>query len=1135
MRLFCVALACSERLPLLALGDAFDLTVDVYGFFQCVRQEMYNDAASGAWEAVAAAIPGHEAVAGSNAAGMLPAMAVTISYHSEASDAAGVPPVRNYTVTMSRPEHIPCDVAEAAVSPPPPPPITLAVLNNSFAGLSQDETVEATGMTNSIIVYGAVGVGGLVALVVVCYSLLLARSRNRKLRETEAKVEKQHQELEQLRAEQQELKQLQLRTGLRQAKGDSVAGEAVTAAAASAVDGSGELKERPGRLVSGGWTERSERSGRLGDGGLTERSQRSGRLGDGGLTERSERFGRHGSFCSAAPHDRSSFVMDVMSERSERGACEGPGRETSTRRRSMEGQATAREVASGALIRKAPVAVVDMHNGSSDEDETAASDEEEIASALHLPSVAVELAAAHASALNAALGRPSVAAELDNTTTASPVDEGEPVRAALGRPSVAAELDDTTTASPVAEGESLRAALGRLRALDNAATASPVAEGEPVRTALDRLSVASEILVAAAGGTPTPAAAATLPKPVEPTPRTSLRTSRTDNSVEGLPVVDMAQLEMDAVMGTGRIGRVYCATYHSQQCVVRRLDQAIRSLYSTEELKVETRALSALRHPHLLRIIGLVVETSSQGIQSAGTLMLAVPHSLSALLSECAERPLMVRDPHLAAKVAFEVAEGLAHLHSHGFLHGSLWPRNVLLGGAENIEVRLSDFGRSKRLIGHLCEQGSATQASATDFDQLFQPYAAPEQLSGEKWTASADIYSLGCLLARMGMGAPLFAAELREAPPTARWPPVFHKLCCGQVSVVEQMREAARQPGTHLPPPLIELVEQCTALERRQRPQVVTCLRSLKAQARLLREEAGHVSDEAERRRAIMVDRWHAALKASAGAKNGNQGKTTIQQVAQEALARQRATQTTTVPRSTCAQHRRSEQQLMIAPGQLPSPAIAAAVLEREGARTHRPHTSALTSRASASLKRATLPVHGAFKSEASCDGGAATSRMFAKLRSAVSTKALGVASAAATMTEPTAEEDEDESLCFFPGLAALEASKHGSELPQLRAPLELRASELDEPQFQGLAQAAARDGGEDSIPALRQDSGLRESSMLARRCSRQPSMLSRPDNTLRETSMGARLRAGLSHTFTAEDALEDKLEEISMARVRI
>ena len=50
-----------------------------------------------------------------------------------------------------------------------------------------------------------------------------------------------------------------------------------------------------------------------------------------------------------------------------------------------------------------------------------------------------------------------------------------------------------------------------------------------------------------------------------------------------------------------------------------------------------------------------------------------------------------------AAGLALQIAEGLAQLHSHNIVHGSLKPSNVLLDNLRN-DVVLSDFAISAAL-----------------------------------------------------------------------------------------------------------------------------------------------------------------------------------------------------------------------------------------------------------------------------------------------------------------------------------------------------------------------------------------------------------------------------------------------------
>ena len=93
-----------------------------------------------------------------------------------------------------------------------------------------------------------------------------------------------------------------------------------------------------------------------------------------------------------------------------------------------------------------------------------------------------------------------------------------------------------------------------------------------------------------------------------------------------------------------------------------------------------------------------------------------------------------------------QTAQGLAHLHSRRMYHGCLWPPNVMLCGESGTEVQLSDYGRSRNLINHQCEQAGASsalrsQAAKPDFDALFPSYVAIEQVQppGERWPSGGS------------------------------------------------------------------------------------------------------------------------------------------------------------------------------------------------------------------------------------------------------------------------------------------------------------------------------------------------------------------------------------------------------------
>ena len=296
-----------------------------------------------------------------------------------------------------------------------------------------------------------------------------------------------------------------------------------------------------------------------------------------------------------------------------------------------------------------------------------------------------------------------------------------------------------------------------------------------------------------------------------------------DNKVPSLPLVSLSQIELRALIGAGRTGRVYTSSYHNHDVAVRRFDQSLRLLGTLDALKVEMSAICALRHANLLRTIALVLD----GSQAVGTLMQYAPRSLQDAIEEV-EAPLLCAYPEMAVRMAKQVAQGLAHLHTNGLLHGCLRPSNVRLGGEDGFEVKLTDHGRSKRLITRLAEISASgaeddDRATVTEPERLPQSYMAPELLAGERWNSSADIYSLGCLIARLGSSSALYSKELRQAAGHFQgpWKGVFNLICSGALSPVAGMQ-------AELPPSLALLASECTDLERRKRPRTMHCVRGL-------------------------------------------------------------------------------------------------------------------------------------------------------------------------------------------------------------------------------------------------------------------------------------------------------------------
>jgi glycogen synthase kinase 3 beta len=109
------------------------------------------------------------------------------------------------------------------------------------------------------------------------------------------------------------------------------------------------------------------------------------------------------------------------------------------------------------------------------------------------------------------------------------------------------------------------------------------------------------------------------------------------------------------------------------------------------------------------------------------------------------------RTPLLFVKLyTYQMLRALAHIHSLGVCHRDIKPQNLLVN-TETHALKLCDFGSAKVLvrvepnISYICSRY----------------YRAPELIFGATdYTAAIDVWSVGCVLAELMLGAPLFPGE---------------------------------------------------------------------------------------------------------------------------------------------------------------------------------------------------------------------------------------------------------------------------------------------------------------------------------------------------------------------------------------
>ncbi len=151
----------------------------------------------------------------------------------------------------------------------------------------------------------------------------------------------------------------------------------------------------------------------------------------------------------------------------------------------------------------------------------------------------------------------------------------------------------------------------------------------------------------------------------------------------------------------------------------------------------ERSILTSVRHPHVVRVLDLVVEG-----ETAGIVMELVPgQDLRHYLSGRRTLP-----PAQAAYFARQLLEGAAAVHAAGIIHRDVKPENVLVDDSgDEVILKLTDFGIARLSYGPALTRQPGLLGTPE--------YMAPEVADCAEATPAADLYSIGIVLYEMLAG----------------------------------------------------------------------------------------------------------------------------------------------------------------------------------------------------------------------------------------------------------------------------------------------------------------------------------------------------------------------------------------------
>jgi len=196
------------------------------------------------------------------------------------------------------------------------------------------------------------------------------------------------------------------------------------------------------------------------------------------------------------------------------------------------------------------------------------------------------------------------------------------------------------------------------------------------------------------------------------------------------PVLHFSGLHVGHMLAEGSSARVYRGSYRDESscfvCALKRFLCAEAVIERGAEIIEEARITWDLKHKNVVELLGVCYSPPFVYLAYE----LCEKGSLQHLLE--LEGPMGHAD---CLRVACGATEGVAWLHSQGYIHRDIKPENYLVTAA--YEVKLADFGES-------CTQQGGLELAVAGTPQ----YQSPELIRGERdYTEKVDIYALGITL----------------------------------------------------------------------------------------------------------------------------------------------------------------------------------------------------------------------------------------------------------------------------------------------------------------------------------------------------------------------------------------------------
>ena len=191
-------------------------------------------------------------------------------------------------------------------------------------------------------------------------------------------------------------------------------------------------------------------------------------------------------------------------------------------------------------------------------------------------------------------------------------------------------------------------------------------------------------------------------------------------------------INLQEIIGQGRHGIVYAATYYGCDCVAKEMhhfnDEKAKDISKAAILK-EMKIIQQLKHPNVIDLLEVCYR------KDAPNLPILIISKMSITLSTFLQKAFEKEFLYNKVSILHNIMCGLHYLHKKNIIHRDLTINAIFL--TEDLCAKIADFGQAK----------DYTQSQLfTKMPELF--HMPPEAITeNPKYTFKLDIFSFGCVM----------------------------------------------------------------------------------------------------------------------------------------------------------------------------------------------------------------------------------------------------------------------------------------------------------------------------------------------------------------------------------------------------